>query len=76
MDDHGDWITNRGFRQTEPIPGLYGGTVRVYESSLATQPALWVAVDDTPEGTIHLTVEDARRLAENILRVCDLHYQL
>lgn len=78
-DENGDWITDRGFRHTEiisSVPG-YTGTITVYESSAAAAPRVWIqAMDDHDDVVVHLEVEDARRFAENILRVCDLHYQL
>ena len=45
--------SDRGFAQHQPIPAgtAYGGTVRVYESSSALAPRIWLAVealDDVP----------------------------
>lgn len=75
-----DIITNRGFRYVEPVkatPG-YDGLVRVYESSAASRPCVWISADpsDMVVGTtVHLTVEDALMFAEDIIRVCRNHYQ-
>jgi len=77
--------TDRGFLHMPPVLGTYGGAVRVYESSAACGPHLWLDVTvptnpDNPQGpttsaTIHLTVDDAQRLAEQILFLVNHHYQ-
>ena len=68
------------------IPSEYGGVVRVYESSLATQPAIWLRATapknlndhdgDWEDIPIHLTVENARKLADQLNWLCNNHYQL
>jgi hypothetical protein len=87
-DEHGDLISDRGFRHTSWIEGVpgYGGRVVVYESSGAAAPRVWIGVEEgvgtalpgeePTRANVHLEVEDARQFAQNILRVCDQHYQL
>lgn len=84
MSDHLEpTTTDRGFKHMEPIDGRYGETVRAYESSSATHSSVWVSIGseatkDLPSGPVaaHLTVEDARKLAEQLTWLCDNHYQL
>ena len=73
-----DTFTQRGFRHTLPVKGTYGGKVKVYESSAASEPHVWVAAEDADghEVCVHLTIDDAVSYATNILRVCQMHYQL
>ena len=75
-----DTVTDRGFTHADPIPGVagYGGQVRVYESSGAAAPRLWLMTIDGEgnEATIHLELDDARRLLDDINRLADNHYQL
>lgn len=62
----------RGFHQYgEPVVCTYGSTIRVYESSAAMGPHVWlnvkcdgVSLHDQPEGegTAHLNEEQAREL--------------
>ena len=87
-DEHGDLVSDRGFRQTQWIDGVegYGGRVVVYESSGAAAPRVWLRIDEEPgrytgggdpvDASIHLEVAAALVLAENIMRVCEKHYQL
>jgi hypothetical protein len=42
--------TDRGFLHANPIPVLYGfGHVRVFESSLATKPAVWLDIVESDD---------------------------
>ena len=67
----------RGFLRMTPIPGSYGGEVRAYESSSASRPHVWLAVEvpmdlnnpDTSgsvEAIAHLTLENAARLRDQL----------
>lgn len=80
-------ITDRGFKHLPEIPSTYpGGTIRTYESSAAMQPCIWVAAvapenlnhPDGPQmsAPIHLTIENALRLADQIQFLARNHYQL
>lgn len=70
------YLSERGFAQHDRIPGAYGGFVRVYESSAASAPHVWVHVVDKACGAVlHLTVENARQLAADLTDLCDNHYQ-
>lgn len=76
-DLYGINVTSRGFRHLPPIPGAYGGTVRVYESSSAESPHVWLAVasPDGDEMTHHLTADAALRLARHLQWLVENHYQ-
>lgn len=77
--------SDRGFGRLPAIPSEYGGEVRVYESSAAVGPHIWLAAEapvnlNEPDGPthavpIHLTVENALKLAEQIQLLCRDHYQ-
>lgn len=77
--------TDRGFNRLPQIAGDYGGRVRVYESSAAMAPHIWLKatspVDlNRPEGPeqsvhVHLTLDSARELMEQIGWLVDHHYQ-
>lgn len=76
--------TDRGFLHMPPILGaqLLSGTpsascARVYESSAASGPHLWLQVqEDGGRAHVHLTVEAALRLADQIVFLSRNHYQL
>lgn len=78
--------SDRGFQQGDPISGTDGDTVRVYESSAAIGPHLWVNITEPtnrndPEGpvhdaTVHLKLEDATRLRDDLTAIIENHYQL
>jgi hypothetical protein len=73
--------TSRGFDHLPLIPSTHGGDVSVYESSAASGPHIWLrAGEDMPgkplvEATVHLTAEDAWRLAEQLQHLVRQHYQ-
>lgn len=77
--------SERGFISLPDIPSSYGGTVNVYESSNAENPHIWLNAvapknlnnpsGDTVTAPIHLTVENAKALAEQLLFLVDEHYQ-
>ena len=71
-------VTPRGFSHMPPIQVEYGGSVRVYESSAAVSPHLWLAVmpDDNPEATAHLTLESAEHLRDQLTWLIENHYQV
>jgi hypothetical protein len=77
-------VSDRGFSHLPPIIGTYGGTVRVYESSAASGPHIWLAVNEdassrldktATEAHSHLTIEAAGHLADQIRWLIDHHYQ-
>lgn len=78
-------LSVRGFDRLPPIPSEYGGEVSVYESSAALGPHVWlkavapVDLNDpdgpTREVPIHLTAENAWRLAEQLQLLVRNHYQ-
>lgn len=73
--------TDRGFDHMPEIPSGYGGSVRVYESSNAEGPHIWVKVEESMRGGVpstsfaHLKAEDAVKLAEQIMFLVANHYQ-
>lgn len=78
--------SGRGFTHLPPMPSVYGGTTRVYESSAASAPHIWLATEcpanlnepdgPTIEAVSHLTVENALLLADQIVNLVASHYQL
>lgn len=79
--------SDRGFKQMEPITTSRHETVRVYESSAASEPHLWlhVTVVRSPEGYstleegsghAHLTLEQAEQLRDQLDYLICNHYQV
>lgn len=69
-------VSDRGFLHFEEIEGTYGDTIRAYESSSAERHCIWIHsnspnVGSRGEASVHLPVEQARRLAQHILYLCD-----
>lgn len=75
-------MTDRGFMHMPPIESTYEGhEARVYESSAAIGPHIWLSVgpgrnSETAGYAVHLTLEDAVRLAEQIMYLAKNHYQV
>jgi len=80
--------TDRGFRWYDDIHTDYGHVVRVYESSAAREPCLWLLVKLTEEGRAtaqtniepeaamaHLTIEQAERVRDTLDAAIKNHYQ-
>ena len=77
-------LSGRGFTHLPEIPSNYGGHIRAYESSAASSPHLWVRIEcpenpnapdgPTREAVVHLTLDNARRLAEQLVYLVDTHY--
>lgn len=70
--------TDRGFQHLPPLAGTYGDAVRVYESSAASGPHIWLSAEsgDDGEGTVvHLSAEAAWRLSEQLQLLVREHYQ-
>ena len=73
--------SERGFAQLLPIRSEYGGEMSVYESSAASGPHIWLkareAMRGEPERTaaLHLTAENAWRLADQLRYLVRNHYQ-
>lgn len=71
----------RGFGSYPPILDTYQAVrVRVYESSAADGPHIWIALDALTPGVeehraAHLPREQATQLAEQIEHACEHHYQ-
>ena len=78
-----DWISGRGLTYGPEREGTpYGGHISVQESSMAEGPHVWIRavaaeINDSggEDAAVHLTVEQARRFAEDIIRICRNHYQ-
>ena len=91
MADHLQPVkTDRGFKHLPPIPATHAGRpagrVMVYESSAANGPHLWISVEQPAdrnhpdngeiiEASVHMTLEDAVKLAEQINYLAEHHYQ-
>lgn len=80
-----EYVSDRNFGFLESVPSEYGGHVSVSESSAASGPHLWlraVAPVDlnrpdgpTHEAPMHLTAENAWKLAEQIRHLVQHHYR-
>lgn len=79
--------TDRGFKHYEPIKTDYGHEIRVYESSAATRPCIWLSVELTEEEShgsgiapcearAHMTIEQAEMVRNAIDAAIKDHYQL
>jgi hypothetical protein len=64
--------SDRGFDRYPAISGAHGGEVQVYESSAASAPHVWLKATESP---LHLTAENATKLAEQLLALVADHYQ-
>lgn len=68
--------TDRGLQHAPTITTSRGQTVRVYESSAAEDPCLWLAVGaHDSELFAHLSAEQAWKLADQIRHLVQHHYQ-
>lgn len=77
--------TDRGFAQMPAVPSEYGGNVRVYESSAAMGPHIWLTAiapanlnepgGPTVKAPIHLTLANAVVLRDQLTHLIDNHYQ-
>lgn len=76
--------TDRGFAHLDSVICRDGDLIKVYESSLATEPAVWLQVieNGTPTGeedvrvVAHCSLDDIRRLMERLQWMLDNHYQV
>lgn len=78
-------ITERGFKRMPDIPSTMGGHIRVYESSAASGPHIWVRTEqpndlnnrnsDPVEAVVHLPLEAAAQLRDQLSALIDKHYQ-
>ena len=69
----------RGLRAFPKIEGITGGYVDCQESSLATEPAIWLTVrgfNDTTMATVQLRRTEAHVLANYLHNLAANHYQL
>ncbi len=81
--------TDRGFIQFDAVPDTYGGQVRVYESSAAFVPHVWIDIkspaklqevagppDGMTAGTVHLTLDQATQVRDQLTWLIQNHYQV
>lgn len=76
--------SDRGFKHLEEIVCSYGSGVRVYESSAASQPYIWLRVEQGKHGSslgeatavAHLTLEQAIDLCGQLEWIIDHHYNV
>ena len=66
--NHAESVTERGFGQYASIVDSYGATVRVQQSSAASDDYVWIfvgggAIDDN-EGSSHLNLEQAKAIRD------------
>jgi hypothetical protein len=81
----GATITDRGFIHMPKVPSSYGGGVKVYESSAASHPHIWLTAQapanlnlrdgEQVEAPIHLRIEDAVTLYRQLGFLIRHHYQ-
>lgn len=78
--------SSRGLEHLDSIPSTYGGEIKIYESSLAEHPHIWVDIaqpvdlNDPKSGVLveavaHLPIEGAALLAKQLTYLADNHYQ-
>lgn len=69
---------DRGFKHMPKISDPNGGTVRVAESSAAWAPRIWLSLEPCglDRATVHLSLEDAERLRDQLDYLIRNHYQL
>lgn len=71
-------LSERGFTQ---MPRIWiddrGASVRVFESSAAEGPHVWLAITNhrLAEAFVHLSTEQAVQVAEQLQYLVDNHYQ-
>lgn len=71
--------SERGLKYMPTIYGEGVSLVRVYESSLAEEPRIWVYVEDRAGERIaqaHMSLDEARQLAEQLVVLVENHYQI
>ena len=71
-------VSDRGFRAFDPVASnIAADSVTVYESSMATEPSVWLrAVDDERLAIVSLSLDSAVRVARQLLWFGQNHYQL
>lgn len=79
-------VTDRGFRHLPPVSSTYGGHARVYESSAALGPHVWLAcvapsqlndpASPAVETHLHLTLAGAAALRDQLDYLVQHHYQV
>lgn len=90
MSNPGEYVghttSERGFKHYEKVLSAYGGHVQVAESSAASHPHVWLwftvpedlndPQGDTMSGAVHLRIEDAVKLRDQLSHLIEHHYQL
>ena len=68
--------SDRGFHSFALIAAKegYEGWVKVYESSAASEPCIWVSTEEGP--AVHLTLEKATLLRDQLSWLIENHYQV
>jgi hypothetical protein len=72
-------ITDRGFKHLAPVVANHAGAhvkVKIIEASTAFEPHIWLSVGDDLSGTAHLTLDQAREVARQLVWLADHHYQV
>lgn len=76
--------TDRGFKHYTPVVTGYGHAVRIYESSAASEPHVWMAINgglsavgEKPgEAHVHMTFEQTDEVVVRLMACKANHYQV
>ena len=78
-------LSPRGFKHMPRLDGTYGERVTAYESSAADGPHVWINVytkkdpgmahSAAIQAAAHMTVDEAWKLAEQLMYLVNEHYQ-
>lgn len=69
-------VSDRGFKHMDAVEGDYPEpwSIRVYESSSANNPYIWIAMDEGTHG--HLSLKQAEQLRDQLEFLINNHYQV
>lgn len=78
MSEIKEEVTDRGFSHLDPVDTTYGATVRIYESSAASGPHIWMNCEQPPppypgaleqelgEVALHLNLDQAISIRDRL----------
>lgn len=72
------FVSDRGFQSMPDVVSVYGGA-RIYESSNAAEPCLWVRLEECSGvrgvAAVEFTLEEAAKLRDQLDYLISSHYQ-